>query len=114
MRYKRGTSFDYTGVLKDGDTGAPVPMPGWGVEAKLRTEVGGRADVLIATLEGSVLDENAAIYRVKAASIAETKGWPLGNAVFDIVFVTPAGDRQVTEDFIEIEIIDASTREDAP
>lgn len=111
MRYKRGTSFDFTGVVKDDATGRVKDITGWTVEAQLRKEVGGAAADLIATLAGSVEDGPAGVYRVRAATIAETKGWALGEAVFDIVFVTTAGDRVPTEDFIKVTIIDPATQQ---
>lgn len=110
MKYKRGTTFDFTGVVEDDTTHVVQNITGWTIEAQLRKEVGGRADALIATLVGEVLDGPAGVYRVRAASIEATKTWELCDAVFDIVFVTPDGDRVPTEDFIKVKIIDPATQ----
>src|SRR5258708_1421234 len=112
MNYKRGTSFDYTGVVKDDVTGHVQDITDWTAEAKIRTEVGGRADALIASLVGSVVDGPTGVYRVSAETVEETKAWPLGPAVFDIIFGLPGGARVPIEDFIKVKVIDPATRDD--
>lgn len=111
MRYKRGTSFDFSGIVRDDATGKAKDITGWTVEAQLRHEVAGAAGELIATLVGTVEDGPTGAYRVKAATISETKAWPITEAVFDIVFVTTAGARVPTEDFIQVSIIDPATQQ---
>lgn len=106
--FKRGTTFDFVGVATD-ENDAAVDLTGYAVEAQLRRWSGSAVGDLIADLEGELLVD-AGNFRVHFDDMGATESWALGCAAFDIVFVTPGGDRLPSPGFVVLDIIDPATQ----
>lgn len=77
-QHKRGDTWDFSGPLLDA-AGEPWDLAGWSVASQLRSPAG----ELIQTFTCSVLDAPNGVIRLDAAA-ADTSGWPIGRAVFDV------------------------------
>lgn len=90
--FKAGSSFDYTGDVVIRENGLQVANLGdWVGHCQLKTVSG----TLIAALTVQWLDAAQGLIRVFAAN--STAAWPAGLAVFDLVFVSPLGERVATD-----------------
>lgn len=82
---KRGASFDLT--VRIPSKFADGHFSGWGLQSRVRTPSGG----LIATLTAEWVDPVVA--RFVHLQCLDTRAWPVGEAEFDVVFVSPTGFR---------------------
>lgn len=90
--FKAGGSFDYTGDVVIRENGVPVTnLADWVGHCQLKTTAGS----LIAALTVQWVDASQGLIRVYAPN--STNAWPQGLAVFDLVLVSPLGERVATE-----------------
>ena len=82
---KRGASFDLT--VRIPSRFADGHFAGWALHSQVRTPKGG----LIAALLAEWVDPVSA--RHVHLQCLDTRGWPVGEAQFDVVFVSPSGFR---------------------
>ena len=82
---KRGASFDLT--LRIPSEFADGHFSGWTLQSQVRTPQGG----LIAALSADWVDPVTA--RFVRLQCLDTRAWPLGEAAFDVLFVSPTGYR---------------------
>lgn len=85
---KRGASFDLK--VRIPSKFADGHFAGWGLQSAVRTPNGG----LIATLNAEWVDPVVA--RFVHLQCLDTRAWPVGDAEFDVVLVSPTGFRWPT------------------
>ena len=87
--FKRGASFDLT--LRVPSEFADGHFAGWTLESKVRAPSGG----FIAALTAEWVDPVVA--RFVHLQCLDTRAWSIGEAHFDVVFVSPGGFRWPSE-----------------
>lgn len=109
LPYKRGTQFDFGGVVSDVASGEVADLTGHTFTAQLRRWSGGAIGDLIADLEIDAEPESGT-FRVFFSDQDASASWPLGSAAFDIIVTTPGGARLPTRGYVLIDIIKAATQ----
>jgi len=84
LMHKRGDTFDYSGVLRNG--GQVEDFTGWTLAAEIRQQ---SSLTLVATLQATWVDAETGLLRLRATN---TTSWRPGRAVMDVQFTTPTGD----------------------
>lgn len=90
---KQGQTFKVTGYFRENDRITPKDLTGVTITSKIRD----RADVIIATLQVTVIDAIAGVYELLC--VEGTSLWPVGELYWDI-FETIGGITYPTETII--------------
>lgn len=87
--HTRGDTFDRYGPVTVTQEGSELPdLTGWTGRCQIRTMAGS----LIAEPVFTWLDASAGLCRIHVPNSIGTSDWPIGLAMMDIEFTSPAGD----------------------
>lgn len=93
INIKQGQTFKVTGYFRENDRVTVKPLTGVTITSKIRD----RADVIIAELTTTIIDEPNGVYQLDAP--LGTSTWPVGELYWDI-FETVGGTTYPTETVI--------------